>query len=71
MIASYDAAVIDKESDTPHIVKRMDRPRIRIIAEVFGSGTLPRKSSTGRPGRRRQPARTDRGQRADELREAL
>jgi hypothetical protein len=26
-----------------YIVKRMDRPRIRIIPEVFGSGTLPRK----------------------------
>ena len=43
MIGSYDAAVIDKENGKPHIVKRMDRPRIRIIPEVFGSGTLPRK----------------------------
>ncbi len=42
-IGSYDAAVIDKENGKPHIVKRMDRPRIRIIPEVFGSGTLPRK----------------------------
>ncbi len=42
-IGSYDAAVIDKEDGKPHIVKRMDRPRIRIIPEVFGSGTLPRK----------------------------
>ena len=43
MIGSYDAAVIDKENGKPHIVKRMDRPRIRVIPEVFGSGTLPRK----------------------------
>jgi hypothetical protein len=43
LIGSYDAAVIDKEDGKPHIVKRMDRPRIRIIPEVFGSGTLPRK----------------------------
>jgi len=43
VIGSYDAAVIDKENGKPHIVKRMDRPRIRIIPELFGSGTLPRK----------------------------
>ena len=43
MIGSYDAAVIDKENGKPHIVKRMDRPRIRVIPEVFGSGALPRK----------------------------
>jgi hypothetical protein len=42
-IGSYDAAVIDKENGKPHIVKRMDRPRARIIPEVFGAGTLPRK----------------------------
>jgi hypothetical protein len=43
VIGSFDAAVIDKENGKPHIVKRMDRPRIRIIPEIFGSGTLPRK----------------------------
>lgn len=43
MIGSYDAAVIDKEGGKPHVVKRMDRPRVRIIPEVFGGGTLPRK----------------------------
>jgi hypothetical protein len=43
MIGWYDAAVIDKENGKPHIVKRMDRPRIRVIPEAFGSGTLPRK----------------------------
>jgi hypothetical protein len=43
MIGTYDAAVIDKENGKPHIVKRMDRPRVRIIPEAFGSGALPRK----------------------------
>jgi hypothetical protein len=27
----------------PHVVKRMDRPHIRVIPEWFGGGTLPRK----------------------------
>ena len=43
MIGSYDAAVIDKENGKPHIAKRMDRPRVRVIPEQLGSGTLPRK----------------------------
>jgi hypothetical protein len=43
MIGSYDAAVIDKENGKPHIVKRMDRPRVRVIPEAFGGGALPRK----------------------------
>ena len=43
VIGSFDAAVIDKENGKPHIVKRIDRPRIRIIPEAFGSGTLPRR----------------------------
>jgi uncharacterized membrane protein len=43
MIGKYDAAVIDQEEGKPHIVKRMDRPHIRVIPEVFGGGTLPRK----------------------------
>ena len=43
MIGSYDAAVIDQENGKPHIVKRMDRPRIHVIPEAFGGGTLPRK----------------------------
>jgi hypothetical protein len=42
-IGTYDAAVIDKENGTPHIVKRMDRARIRVVPEWFGGGTLPRK----------------------------
>ena len=43
MIGKYDAAVIDQENGQPHIVKRADRPMIRVIPEWFGSGTLPRK----------------------------
>jgi hypothetical protein len=43
MIGKYDAAVIDQENGKPHIVKRMDRPRMRFIPEMFGGGTLPRK----------------------------
>jgi uncharacterized membrane protein len=42
-IGSYDAAVIDKEDGKPHIAKRMDRPRVRVIPEQLGSGALPRK----------------------------
>ncbi len=43
IIGKFDAAVIDNENGQPHIVKRMDRPRVRVIPEAFGSGTLPRK----------------------------
>ena len=43
MIGQYDAAVIDKKDGKPHVVKRMDRPHIRVIPEWFGGGTLPRK----------------------------
>ena len=43
MIGKFDAAVIDKEDHQPRIVKRMDRPHIRVIPEWFGGGTLPRK----------------------------
>jgi hypothetical protein len=43
VIGSYDAAVIDQENGKPHVVKRMDRPGVRVIPEWFGGGTLPRK----------------------------
>ena len=43
LLGQYDAAVIDKENGKPHVVKRMDRPHLRIIPEWFGGGTLPRK----------------------------
>jgi len=35
--------VIDQEHGKPHVLKRMDRPHIRVIPEWFGGGTLPRK----------------------------
>ena len=35
MIGQYDAAVIDQEHGKPHVVKRMDRPHIRVIPEWF------------------------------------
>ena len=41
IIGKYDAAVIDKENGEPHIVKRIDRPRARVIPEQFNHGTLP------------------------------
>ena len=43
IIGQYDAAVIAKEDGKPHVVKRMDRPHVRVIPEWFGGGTLPRK----------------------------
>jgi hypothetical protein len=42
-IGKYDAAVVDQEKNKPHIVKRMDRPRARIIPEALGFGPLSRK----------------------------
>ena len=42
-VGTLDAAVIDKENGKPHVVKRMDRPGVRIIPEWFGGGALPRK----------------------------
>jgi hypothetical protein len=43
IIGQYDAAVIDQENGKPRVVKRMDRPHIRVIPEWFGGRTLPRK----------------------------
>ena len=41
LIGKYDAAVIDQESGKPHIVKRVDRPRIDVLPELVGKGALP------------------------------
>lgn len=41
LIGKYDAAVIDQENGKPHIVKRVDEPRISVIPEWFGKGRLP------------------------------
>jgi hypothetical protein len=43
VVGDYDAAVIDQKNGKPHIAKRMDRPRMRVIPEQLGSGALPRK----------------------------
>jgi hypothetical protein len=43
IVGNFDAAVVDKENGKPHIVKRMDRPKIRIIPEELGFGPLSRK----------------------------
>jgi len=43
LVGKFDAAVVDKEDGKPHIVKRMDRPRARIIPEELGFGPLSRK----------------------------
>ena len=56
MIGQYDAAVLDKRDGKPHVVKRMDRPHIRIIPERFGDGPCPVRSST-RPLSSSPPAR--------------
>jgi hypothetical protein len=43
VIGSFDAAVIDQEGGKPHVVRRVDRPGVRVIPEWFAGGTLPRK----------------------------
>jgi len=42
-VGTLDAAVIDKQNGKPHVVKRIDRPGVRVIPEWFGGGALPRK----------------------------
>jgi hypothetical protein len=41
-VGRYDAAVIANEGGKPHVIKRADRPSVRVIPEVFGAGKLPR-----------------------------
>jgi hypothetical protein len=43
MIGRYDAAVVDTKDGEPHIVKRVDRPAVRVIPEWLGSGALARR----------------------------
>jgi hypothetical protein len=58
VVGKFDAAVIDQENGKPHIVKRMDRPRIRVIPERSGrercrARTLrlqPKNSRLAKPG---------------------
>ena len=34
VIGEVDAAVIDKENGKPHVAKRLDRPRVRVLARL-------------------------------------
>jgi hypothetical protein len=43
LIGTFDAAVVDQQKGKPHIVKRMDRPVVRVIPEELGFGPLTRK----------------------------
>ena len=43
VIGKYDAAVVDSKDGEPHVVKRVDRPAVRVIPEWLGSGTLARR----------------------------
>ena len=45
LIGRYDAAVIDRANynHKPRIVHRVDSSYFRVIPELFGGGTLPRK----------------------------
>ena len=42
-IGVFDAAVIDQKNGKPHIVKRLDRPAVRVIPEDLGFGASLRK----------------------------
>ncbi len=41
VVGDYDAAVVDQENGEPHIVKRVDNPRMNVIPELVGKGALP------------------------------
>ncbi len=43
VVGAYDAAVVDTKDGEPHIVRRVDRPAVRVIPEWLGSGTLARR----------------------------
>jgi len=43
LIGTFDAAITQKHDGKLHVVKRMDRPMVRIIPEVFGFGKLSHK----------------------------
>jgi hypothetical protein len=40
-LGDYDAAVVDQEDGHPHIVKRVDSPRINVVPALVGKGALP------------------------------
>ena len=49
LIGQYDAALIDQEHGRPRVVKRMDRPHIRVIPEWFGAAGRAKAVSPWRP----------------------
>ena len=42
-LGTFDAAVVDQKNGKRHIVKRLDRPVVRVIPEELGFGWLRRK----------------------------
>jgi hypothetical protein len=42
-VGTFDAAVVDQEKGKPHIVKRLDRPVVRVIPEALGFGPMSRR----------------------------
>ena len=36
LVGTFDAAIVDQENGKPHIVKRIARPMVRVIPDVFG-----------------------------------
>jgi hypothetical protein len=42
-VGVFDAAVINQKNGKPNIVKRLDRPAVRVIPEALGFGPLSRK----------------------------
>src|SRR5690349_8501049 len=54
VIGSFDAAVIDQENGKPHVVKRMDRPGVRVIPEGLARQVL---AAIEAPGARPRPRR--------------
>ena len=48
LIGAVDAAVIDLWNGKPHVVRRLDRARIRFIPEMFGAGRCRARSLSRR-----------------------
>jgi hypothetical protein len=42
LVGMFDAAIVEKRNDKPHIVRRMDRAMVRVIPDVLNFGPLPR-----------------------------
>lgn len=42
LIGTFDAAIVQTKDGRSRIVRRLDRPRIRVVPEEFDAGKLPR-----------------------------